>query len=121
MLPVRERPPAPCHAPLLAVEVRVAAFGLWFAVLSAAMQAEGIFVSTFEELTEGTTVEVEIALPEGSPVQVAGVVANDRERGVGIAIAFDAIDAVDRSARARLERLAPASEMRLRLESVTQG
>jgi hypothetical protein len=52
----------------------------------------------------GTRVEVEIALPEGAPVKVAGIVGEHPLDGIGIDIAFEALEP---DARARIEALVP--------------
>lgn len=120
MLPIRKSLPAPRRAPAIAVEVRVPAFGIWFAAIAATLRADGMFLSTYHDVPRGTRVEVEIALPDGlPPIVAAGVVGEDPIEGVGIDIAFDDLDV---EVRDRLEGLAPASEIRLtRLENVTQA
>lgn len=104
MLPNRKSMPAPRRAPAIAVEVSVPAFGLWFAAIAATVRPDGIFLSTFQEVPTGTRVDVEIALPDGAPVEVAGIVGEHPLEGMGIDIAFDALAP---AIRARIERIAP--------------
>lgn len=104
MLPIRKSMPVPRRAPAIAVEVSVPAFGIWFAAIAATVRRDGIFLSTFQEVPTGTRVEVEIALPDGEPVKVAGVVGEHPLEGAGIDIAFEALEA---NARARIEALVP--------------
>lgn len=116
MLPIRKSLPVPRRAPAIAVEVRVPAFGTWFAAIAATVRPEGMFLSTFQEVPKGTRVEVQIALPGGPPIDVAGVVSEHPIEGVGIDIAFDDLDAASRDRlRDRDERLAPVSEIRTRV------
>lgn len=111
MLPIRKSIPAARRATAIAVEVSVPAFGIWFAALAATVGPDGLFLSTYQEVPKGTRVDVEVALPSG-PVVVSGVVAEHPIDGVGIAIAFEDLDA---AARDRLEALAPPSEVRARV------
>lgn len=108
MLPVRKSLPVPRRAAAIAVEVRVPAFGIWFAAIAATVRTDGIFLSTFQEVPTGTRVEVEIALPDGLPVMVAGVVGEHPLEGAGIDIAFDDLEA---DVRARIEALVPKTSM----------
>lgn len=96
--------PVPRRAPVIAVEVSVPAFGIWFAAIAATVRPDAMFLSTFQEVPTGTRVEVEIALPDGPPVKVAGIVGEHPLEGMGIAIAFED---VERDARARIEALVP--------------
>jgi hypothetical protein len=106
MLPIRKSMPIPSgRAPAIAVEVSVPAFGIWFAAIAATVRADGIFLSTFREVEAGTRVEVEIALPDGPPVKVAGIVGEHPLEGIGIDIAFEALDA---DTRARIEAIVPS-------------
>jgi hypothetical protein len=111
--------PIPSRAPAIAVEVSVPAFGIWFAAIAATVRPDGIFLSTFQEVPSGTRVAVEIALPEGAPVKVAGIVGEHPLEGMGIDIAFRELDA---DSRARIEAIvpripaAPESGVRSRLE-----
>jgi hypothetical protein len=50
----------------LAVEVRVPGEGRAFAALAGKLGIEGVFVSTFHGVREGTRVEVELTLPDGA-------------------------------------------------------
>lgn len=112
MLPIRKSLPVPRRAPAIAVEVRVPAFGIWFAAIAATVRPDGMFLSTYQELPKSTRVELEIALPGGPPIEVAGIVNEDPLEGVGIAIAFDDLAA---DVRDRIEELAPLSEVRVRV------
>lgn len=118
MLPIRKSMPIPARPPAIAVEVSVPAFGIWFAAISATVRADGIFLSTFQEVPSGTRVEVEIALPEGDPVKVAGVVGEHSLEGIGIDISFDDLE---EDVRARIETIvtripvAPESGVRPRV------
>lgn len=121
MLPIRKSMPVQSCSPraaAIAVEVSVPAFGIWFAAIAATVRADGIFLSTFREVPSGTRVEVEIALPEGEPVKVAGVVGEHPLEGIGIDISFDDLDS---EARSRIESIitripvAPESSIRPRL------
>jgi len=98
--------------PVIAVEVRVPQLGIWFAAVAATVRPEGIFLSTYQELAQGTRVELQLALPDGPAVDVAGVVAEHPLDGTGIDIAFDDLAP---EARERIEGLAPASEIRARV------
>lgn len=104
MLPIRKSMPSPKRAPAIAVEVSVPAFGIWFAAIAATVRPDGIFLSTFQELPSGTRVEVEIALPEGAPVILSGIVGEHPLEGVGIDIAFGELDD---DSRARIEAMVP--------------
>lgn len=104
MLPIRKSLPIPRRAPAIAVEVSVPAFGIWFAAIAATVRTDGIFLTTFEELPSGTRVEVEIAIPEGEPVKVSGIVGQHPLEGVGIDIAFDDLAS---DVRARIEAIVP--------------
>lgn len=110
--------PIPSHTPAIAVEVSVPAFGIWFAAIAATVRADGIFLSTFQEVPSGTRVEVEIALPDGPPAKVAGIVGEHPLEGMGIDIAFENLDA---TTRARIEAnvqkipVAPESGIRSRV------
>ena len=84
------------------VEVRVPAFGVWFAAVAATVRPDGIFLSTFREVPSGTRVEVEIALPDGPPVHVSGIVSEHPLDGVGIDVAWAEIEP---ETRARIEAL----------------
>ncbi len=112
MLPIRKSLPVPRRAPAIAVEVRVPAFGIWFAAIAATVRADGMFLSTFQDLPRGTRVELEIAVPGGPPIEVSGIVCDDPFEGVGIEVAFDELDIASRD---RLEGLAPPSEIRARV------
>jgi hypothetical protein len=118
MLPIRKSMPVATCPPAIAVEVSVPAFGIWFAALAATVRADGLFLSTFHEVPSGTRVEVEIALPDGGPVKVAGIVGEHPLEGIGIDIAFADLDAV---ARVRIEGIvtripkAPESGVRARV------
>lgn len=104
MLPIRKSLPVARRAHAIAVEVRVPALGIWFAAIAATVRSDGIFLSTFQDLPRGTRVELEIALPSGAPVHVAGVIAEHPLEGIGIDVAFDS---VDEDVRERLASLAP--------------
>lgn len=104
MLPLRKSLPIQRRAPAIAVEVRVPAFGIWFAAIAATVRADGIFLSTFQEVPSGTRVEVEIALPDGAPVRVAGVVREHPLEGMGIDIAFEDLET---TIRERIEAIVP--------------
>ena len=120
MLPIRKSMPIPaCRRPAaIAVEVSVPAFGIWFAAIAATVRSDGIFLSTFREVPSGTRVEVEIALPDGDPVKVAGVVDEHPLEGIGIDISFDDLEP---DVRARIETIvtriptAPESGVRPRV------
>lgn len=118
MLPIRKSMPVPERAPAIAVEVSVPAFGIWFAAIAATVRPDGIFLSTFREVPTGTRVEVEIALPDGASVKVAGIVSEHPLEGMGIDIAFEELDG---EARARIEPIvtripaAPESGVRSRV------
>jgi hypothetical protein len=118
MLPIRKSMPVPTRAPAIAVEVSVPAFGIWFAAIAATVRPDGIFLSTFQEVPSGTRVEVEIALPEGAPVKVAGIVGEHPLEGIGIEIAWGELEA---ETRARMEAIvtrvpaAPESGVRPRV------
>ena len=71
---------------------------------AATVRPEGIFLSTFQEAPIGTHVEVEIALPDGAPVKVAGIVGEHPIEGIGIDIALEDLDA---DVRARIEAIVP--------------
>jgi hypothetical protein len=103
MLPLRKSLPIPRRAAAIAVEVRVPAFGIWFAAIAATVRTDGIFLSTFREVPSGTRVEVEIALPDGA-VMLSGIVGEHPLEGVGIDIAFDDLEP---ELRARIEASVP--------------
>jgi hypothetical protein len=105
MLPIRKSMPNLHRASAIAVEVSVPAFGIWFAAIAATVRPKGIFLTTFQEVPTGTRVEVEIALPEGDAVKVAGVVGEHPLEGIGIDIAFEDLEP---GTRARIEALVPA-------------
>lgn len=104
MLPIRKSMPIPQRPPAIAVEVSVPAFGIWFAAIAATVRPEGIFLTTFQEVPTGTRVEVEIALPDGDTVKVAGIVGEHPLEGIGIDIAFEDLDP---DTRARIEAIVP--------------
>jgi hypothetical protein len=118
MLPVRKSLPISRRTPVIAVEVRVPAFGIWFAAIAATVCPQGIFLSTFHEVPTGTRVEVEIAHPDGVPVTVFGIVDEHPSEGMGIEIAFDDLDP---NTRSRIETItmripdAPESAIRPRV------
>jgi hypothetical protein len=118
MLPIRKSISLPTmRKRAIAVELRVPQLGIWFAAVAATVRTDGIFLSTYQELAEGTRVEVQIALPDGPAVDLTGVVAEHPFDGPGIDIAFDDLDP---DVRERIEGLSPVSEIRVsRLESVT--
>jgi hypothetical protein len=105
MLPIRKSMPNLQRGPAIAVEVSVPAFGIWFAAIAATVRADGIFLSTFQEVPSGTRVEVEIALPDGASVKVAGIVGEHPLEGIGIDIAFEDLE---RDVRARIEAIVPS-------------
>ncbi len=75
----------------LAVEVQVPHEGRAFAALAGKLAAEGLFVSTFHSVREGTSVLLELTLPDG-PLRVHGVVGRPPMVGAaGFAVAFDAL------------------------------
>jgi len=73
----------------LAVEVRVPHEGRAFAALAGKLGTEGVFVSTFHSVREGTSVVVELTLPDGA-LLVHGTVARAPIVGsAGFAVVFD--------------------------------
>lgn len=102
MLPNRKSAPAPrAH---IAAEVRVPSEGTWFAALAASVRPDGLFLSTFQELPAGTSVVVELSLPDG-PAIVDGVVAHHEGDGPGVRVAFESLD----------------DELRARIEAASHG
>jgi hypothetical protein len=103
MLPVRKSAPVPRRVKAIAAEVRVPSEGTWFAALAASVRADGLFLSTFQELPAGTAVVVELSLPGGS-VTVDGFVEHYDGDGPGVRVAFEGLD---EEIRSRIEASAP--------------
>jgi hypothetical protein len=73
----------------LAVEVRIPQEGRAFAALAGKLATEGVFVSTFHGVREGTSVVVELTLPDGA-LLVHGIVGRAPIVGAaGFAVVFD--------------------------------
>ena len=117
MLPVRKSMPVPSRCfSAIAVEVSVPAFGIWFAAIAATVRSDGIFLSTFQEVPSGTRVEVEIALPDGAAVKVAGIVREHPLEGIGIDIAFEDLEPETRAQiEAEVSRVPAAPESGVRV------
>lgn len=121
MLPIRKSMPNLSGATrdaVIAVEVSVPAFGIWFAAVAATVRGDRLFLSTFQEVEPGTRVDVEIALPDGEPVKAAGIAFEHPLEGSGIDISFDDLD---EGTRARIDSIAtripsaPESSVRPRI------
>lgn len=84
MLPIRKSNVRRNHA--VGAEVRVPDLGLAFGALAASIRPTSLFLTTFQELPVGTSVIVELSLPDG-PAVVDGIVAHaDDPAGLGLAI-----------------------------------
>lgn len=112
MLPVRQSLPSPRRRPAIAVEIRVPAFGLWFADVAANVRADALFVPIVHDVPLGTRVTVEMKVAGGPRVVAFGVVADHPLDGIGLEIAFHDLD---ENTRAELESLGPVSEVRARV------
>ena len=81
----------------LAVEVRIPSEGRAFGALAGRLTLDGVFVSTFHSVREGSEVIVEIALPGGS-VRAEGTVTRMAVAGgAGFSVVFDELAAADRA------------------------
>ncbi len=81
----------------LAVEVRVPHEGRAFAALANGLTVEGVFVSTFHSVREGTSVQVELTLPGGA-LSVHGTVSRaPMVGGAGFAVVFDDLAPAERA------------------------
>ncbi|MBS2013292.1 MAG: hypothetical protein JST00_10420 [Deltaproteobacteria bacterium] len=114
MLPIRKSNLRRSHA--VGAEVRVPDLGLAFGALAASIRPTSLFLTTFQELPVGTSVIVELSLPDG-PVVVDGVVAQaDDPAGLGLAIQLEAVDDDMRGrlgAASSMIPPAPASEVKV--------
>ncbi len=105
MLPNRNSGPAPRRPQVIAVEARLPGDGSWFAAVAVSLHTDGLVLSTFRELSAGTELILELALPGGA-LTIDGVVA--KHEGPGMSVAFAKLEG---EARARIESYArPTSE-----------
>jgi hypothetical protein len=106
MLPNRSSYP-PRRSPAVAVEVRVPSLGTSFGALASAIRPEGVFLSTFQELTPGTAVIATLSLADG-PLEVDGIVVDQGDpAGQGIAVEFEGVDDAMRSRLSAASSIAP--------------
>jgi Tfp pilus assembly protein PilZ len=76
--------------PTIAVEVDAASDSHFYAGLSG--EVDGLFVPTYRALALGGVVNLEITLPGGAPLRIAGRIqwsrdhSHDHPRGIGIAL-----------------------------------
>ncbi|MCA9586907.1 MAG: hypothetical protein KC657_16250 [Myxococcales bacterium] len=86
---------------LTGMEIRVPSDGRTFAALGSLLTSEGVFVASYQTVSEGTEIILELSLADG-PLHVEGTVSSvDTLPGsVGFYVTFDAI--ADRD-RARLD------------------
>ena len=105
MLPNRNSGPAPRRPQVIAVEARLPGDGSWFAAVAVSLHTDGLVLSTFRELSAGTELILELALPDGA-LTIDGVVAE--HEGPGMRVALSTLDG---EARERIDAYAgPSSE-----------
>lgn len=99
MLPNRNSGPAPRRPQVIAVEARLPKDGSWFAAVAVSLHTDGLVLSTFRELSAGTELILELALPNGA-LTIDGVVAEHEQPGMRVAFSK-----LEGDARERIESL----------------
>jgi len=80
------------RSPIVAAEVRVPTLGTAFGALAASVRPEGVHLSTFNDLALGTSVVVELALPDGPAIVDGLVIAANDPHGRGLAVELQPVD-----------------------------